>query len=228
MKRISTWGHHHKIASRIFIVSGYVVLNLAGLFLGDLLYSMNISWNPLWVILPVLLTLAGLAFYPVKKKKYFYQNFYKRQKLSDALLMGATFMFIVSTGNFLNKYTLPVSQSYAISITYPVPGAKINSKKTGHPESNIVSKKTSRKDLRAQFKKFRKAYKDSTKGQKTLYIILVVLGAAALSYGMVALACGIACSGSEALAYIVGIVGIGAIIFGAVKLIQRITRGRKM
>jgi hypothetical protein len=41
------------------------------------------------------------------------------------------------------------------------------------------------------------------------------------------LACSISCSGSEALAFIVFFIGLGGIIFGSIKLIQRIKRGPK-
>lgn len=136
-------------------------------------------------------------------------------------------MFIVCTGNLLNRYQLPVTQSYAISLSYPVAMSENVPNTADHSKHEIAKGKSSKKTLRTQLKKLRKAYRESTKGEKIFYIALVILGAAILGYGVFALSCSLSCSGSEALAYIVGIVGLAAIVFGAVKLIQRITRGKR-
>lgn len=227
MRQITIWASRNKVSARIIIIASYIVLNITGLFLGDLLYSMQITWNPLWFILPVMLTLAGLVFYPEKNKKHFYQNFYKRQKLSDGLLIGATFIFIVFTGNFLNKYNLPVAQTFGSNISYAATIENHISNAPNHSKNKIVLKKSPRKSVRAQIKALRKAYKETSNAEKVLVIILIVLAAGALASGVMALSCSISCSGSEALGFIVGIVGLGAIIFGAVKLIQKVTRRKK-
>ncbi|HSN09940.1 MAG TPA: hypothetical protein VLS85_12950, partial [Hanamia sp.] len=118
------------------------------------------------------------------------------------------------------------NRAFAISIVKsPVSSSIILDNSSARKKIGQLSKKENRKHLRTVIKEIRKKYKATSNSGKTIYIILVVLGAVFLSFLMLGLACNIACSGSEALAYIVGFVGIGAIIFGAVKLIQRITRG---
>lgn len=219
MKKLSTWAHTHTAYARIIIICIYILLNILGLFTGDILYSMGVEFNPLVWFGTMLLTFTGIFLYPSRKLKSRYKNFYNRQKLADGFLICSTFLFIIYFGNtFAHQQQSGVTSSFAISI--------INK---GSSSANVVSsKKEVRKSLRKTIKEVRKKYKESSRSQKTLYIILAVLAAAGLIYLMVGLACSIACSGSEALAYIVGGVGIGAIIFGLVKVIQRITRGKRI
>lgn len=221
MKRVSFWALHHKVAARSIIVLIYFFLNLLGLFFGDILSSLNIVLSPAFYLFAILLTLGGILFYPSKKRKHFYKNFYSRQKFADGLLITATFLFITYSGNSFNytKTINPVNPALAISIVEsPVSSSIV--KKNAH-----LSKKENRKHVRSFIKEIRKKYKATSHSGKTVLIILVVLGAVFLSFLILALACNIACSGSEALAYIVGVVGIAAVIFGAIKLIQSINIG---
>lgn len=228
MKRLSFWAHNHKVAARIIIVFIYFFLNLLGLFGGDLLSSLNIALSPAFYFIPILLTLGGILFYPSKKRKHLYKNFYYRQKFADGLLIVATFLFIAYTGNSFNyTRTINLNSAFAISIVKsPVSSSIVPDNSLAGKKNGQLSKKANKKHLRFVIKEIRKKYKATSNSGKTIYIMLVVLGALFLSFLMLGLACNIACSGSEALAYIVGFVGIGAIIFGAVKLIQRITRGK--
>ena len=63
-------------------------------------------------------------------------------------------------------------------------------------------------------------------GWKIALLILTILVAAGLIYLFLVLGCSIACSGSEALAWVVIILGPAAVIFGAIKLIRHIS-GKK-
>lgn len=226
MKTLAFWGRNNKNSARLIIIFSYVLLNLIALFLGDLFYSLNIAFTPIFCVFAVALTLIGYMIYPSKVRKHEYKNFFIRQKSADLLLVTSTFLFVVYFGNSLNttnhSFRNPVQ---AISFI-----TESNSSAFNHSsvEKKTLSKKDFRKKIRAELKSLRKAYKDSTKGQKTLYIALAVLAALVLGYGVAALACHISCSGSEALAIVVGIVGIAGIVFGLVKVIQRITRGKPM
>ena len=224
MKTIAIWGRNNKMPARFIIVISYVLLNLIALFLGDLLHSINLAFTPLFCAVTVVLTLVGYMMYPLKSRKSAYRNFFIRQKSADFILVTATFLFIVYLGNALNNhqntFRNPVQ---AISFITGNISASIHSSPV---EKKISGKKDLRKKIRAEIKSLRKAYKESTKGQKTVYIILAVLAALILLYGLTGLACSIACSGSEALAIVVGIVGLAGIIFGLIKVIQRITRGK--
>ena len=65
--------------------------------------------------------------------------------------------------------------------------------------------------------------KDSSKGDKTLLIILSVIIALGLLSGLAALSCSLSCNGSEALALIVGIGGTFLIIFFLALIIKHIS-----
>lgn len=224
MRKLAFWARENKNTARLTIIISYILLNMLALFTGDVLHSLNIEFTPLLFIFTVAMTFLGCMIYPSKIRKKEYRNFFARQKSADLLLVCSTFLFIVYAGNSLNKnWNTIYNSAQAISLIPPSASTSIT-----HSSSTKTaeSKKSFSKKIRAEIKSLRKAYKDSTKSQKTLYIILAVLAAAGLAYGLAAVACGISCSGSEALAIAVFAVGLGGIVFGLVKLIQRISRGK--
>lgn len=227
MKSVSVWARQHKTTARISIILIYLLLNIIGIFTGDLLYSMNIVLPFCIYLAAVALIFTGLAIYPSKKNKLKYIHFYRRQKFADCLLISATFILIIFTGNSVNQpanYN-PVYGSFILNRSahfLEKPSTTVINK-----NRSTVSKKDGRKYFRSTVKELRKKFKESTKGQKTLYIILAVIGALFLIFLLGALSCNIACSGSEAIAYVIFILGLGGIIFGLIKLIQRITKGKR-
>ena len=224
MKKLSFWAREHKHIARVTIIISYILLNVIGLFLGDVIHSFNIEFTPLFFLFAISLTFLGWMIYPSKDKKHEYKNFYLRQKSADLILVSATLLFVIYLGNALNKNTNSFRNPLqAASIVNTNNAINISSPTVA---KNTVSKKSLRQKIRAEIKSIRKAYKDSTKSQKTLYIILAVLAAAGLTYVLTMFSCSISCSGAEALGYVVFFVGLGAIVFGLVKVIQRIKRGK--
>ena len=224
MKPISIWAHQHKTAARISIIFIYILLNIIGLFTGDILHSMNVTLNSFFYLAATLIVFTGLIIYPSKRNKSKYQNFYARQKLADCLLITATFLLIIYSGNSINANKAKnYNSAYGSSI---INHASNYSENIVNKNNSKVSKKNFRKYFRSAINEFRKKYTDSTKTEKTIYIILAIFAAAFLILLLGGLSCSIACSGSEALADIVFFVGLGGIIFGLIKLIQRIARGK--
>lgn len=223
MKSISFWASNHKATARVTIILIYFLLNAVGIFLGDILFSMNIFLSPLFYVAATLIALLGLIIYPSKRLKYSRKNFYFQQKNADIILLIGTFLFIIYTGNSVYNSDFKGSDRASASTAIYLIS---NHSSTAIIERKVVSKKQGAKKLRNVIREFRKKYKSSTKGQKTLYIIISVIVAAGLILGVSALACNIACSGSEAIAYIILFLGIGGIIFGLIKIIQRINRGK--
>jgi hypothetical protein len=225
MKQVSFWAKNHKISARITIIFAYFLLNITSLFAGDILHSINVIFNSFFCLAAMFLTIVGVLIYPSGKNKSRYKNFYFRHKMADGILILATFLFLVYSGNSINENRIRIFQpAYGISIITP-----------RHPEANsysvpkassVSSKKELRRNFLKKLREIRKKYKGATKTEKTLLIILAIIAAGFLMSLLLALSCSIACSGSEALAFIVGIIGAGAIIFGVIKLIQRITRGK--
>lgn len=89
-------------------------------------------------------------------------------------------------------------------------------------------KTLSRKELVKEYRYYRQLQKEdpSTAGTVGL-IILTILGALVLAYVVAALACSISCGGSEALAVVVAIIGLAAVVLGAIWLIRKIVRKRR-
>ena len=226
MRQISHWAHQHIMAARICIGVIYILLNITGLFVGDVLDSLQVIINPLYVVIPVSLTLFGLWFYPSKNNNPRYVNYYRRQKLADLILASATLFFIIYTGNVLNQpRSVATPPLYAISfINNPFTNDVKPAKQAS--EKNHLKKDNTKKVSRNKLKQIRKFYKESTQTEKIIYIILAVLVASLLVSGLSALACHLSCTGSEALAFIIWFGGLGGVIFGLVKVIQRITRGK--
>ena len=224
MKKLAFWAHSHKNTARLIIILSYIVLNLLALFLGDIIHSLNIEFTPTLYLFAVVLTLTGWMLYPSKSRKNEYRNFFKRQKSADFILLSATFLFTAYFGNTLNNpENTHLNPAQAISVIHPSRTSNISNSTTA---KTSVSKKSLRQKIRSEIKNIRKAYKDSSKSQKTGYIIVAVFVALVLLYGVAILACNLGCSGYEALAYVVFFLGLGGIIFGLVKMIQRITRGK--
>lgn len=227
MRNISIWAYNHKFPARIGIICIYIILNILGLFTGDLFHSFGIIFNSIFLLIAVTICFAGLIFYPSKKLKFVYKNYYLRQKSADILLISATFLFIVYTGNSMNNRLRPFTSSIAAVLINTHSNTILDRTSTDiNTKVPSLSKKQMRKSFRTIVKQIRKKYKESTKGQRTLYIILAIIAAGGLIVLLGGLACSISCGGSEALAYLVFFSGLGGIIFALVKLIQHINRGR--
>ena len=227
MKRVSFWALHHITAARILIVACYLFLNVLGWISGALLFSLNVILPPLFFYLITLIVIITVLIYPFKKLKT-PQKFYARKKMADFLLITATFLFIAYSSNSsnINRSVNPLNTAFAFNPVKSIASNKVHntnplSKKKAYHES----RKSYKKYLRSVVRSARKKYRDSTPAQRILLISLVVIAAIFLIFLVSALACNIICSGAEALGYIILILGIGAIIFGVVKLIQRIQRG---
>ena len=228
MKQVSFWALQHKFPAQIIIIICYLFLNIIGWITGDLLFSLNIILSSVFFYFIAIFVITTVLIYPKKKTKSSYKHSYTRRKIADVLLITATFLFIIYSSNSLNQHQSlnPLNSVFGISVIKP------NTSKTVHIENTLSrkkgfhgSKKDYRKKLHSIVKAVRKKYKDSSPAQKVILIILLIVVAIFLIFLISALACNIICSGAEALGYIVLVVGIAGVIFGLIKLIQRVKRG---
>lgn len=230
MKKISLWARQHRWQTRVLIVVIYIILNGIGLFVGDLLFLSGLSIPSSIIYTTCFVFLLGFISYPSKKDKAAYKNFYRRQKLTDFVLISTTFLLVVSYGNHYN--TAPsLSQSpfhslYALA-NKPVPTI-LN--KNATEEKPVIKKKKGIKNLKQKLREnirlLKKEYKDASKGEKAALIILSVLIALGLFFLLAALSCNISCSGSEGAATVILLLGTALIVFLLVKVIKRINRGK--
>ena len=227
MKLLSFWAKGHKAAARILIIVGFLFLNIAGVFTGDLLNSMNVLLRPLFCVIAMMIFIFGMIIYPSKKNKQKYINFYFRQKSTDGLLIFSTFLIFIFLGNSINENRIRIYQPvYGISIIPKSPDVAANTLVSIAIHKSLLSKKIVRKNFYKKLQAFRKQYKNSTSTGKTLLIILTILISFGLIILLMGLSCNIACSGADGLAIVVLFVGLSGIIFGMLKILQRIKRGK--
>lgn len=235
MRKISYWARNHIWATRFIIVGIYVLLNITGIVLGDLLFSLDVTMEPVFLYCTCFIFLAGMFLYPSKNEKSKYRNFYRSQKTADLVLIVCTFFMIMYGGNHLNTIKPGgASNLYAASfISSPnnssptvtnniIPDGK---DATVEPIKKPLSKKEIKKKLKNKLHELRKLYKEATEGEKALLIALAVLIALGLFLLILSLSCSIACSSSGGLAIAVAVIGSALIVFLLVRVIQRITKG---
>ncbi|HEY0355009.1 MAG TPA: hypothetical protein VGC29_02325 [Flavisolibacter sp.] len=213
MKRISAWARDHVWSTRFIIVLLiYPLLNITGWLFGMILFEEGVHINEAFYYVLSLILLVLIVFYPDKQNKYIFKNFYLRRKLHDVLLATTTFCLVTVTGNHFTSVQPGTNNPVHASVYY--------SSNTTNIEKPVKEKKKLKKFL----KDLKKKYKSLSKAEKTGLIIIVIVVAVLLIFLLGALACNIACAGSEGLAYVVFFLGLGGIIFGAVKIIQSIKK----
>ena len=81
MKSISLWARDHAWPSRLLIILViYPLLNLTGLFLGDLLESSNIVYSSSWTYVLSFVIILLFLFYPGRNEPA-YKNFRFRKTM---------------------------------------------------------------------------------------------------------------------------------------------------
>ncbi|MFL5808334.1 MAG: hypothetical protein ACJ749_02370 [Flavisolibacter sp.] len=219
MIRITYWAHAHVWTSRLIIIFLiYPLLNITGWFLGDLLAFNNIDIQS-WAYPLCFFILFLFVVYPFNSDRHRYKYYYTWKKTIDVLMICTTFCFILMRGN---SFSSDVNENNFVTAGYAANGEKIVDPQ---PASKI--KKEKKNFIKKFVKDIRKKYRNGSKSDKTGMIILAIFVAllAIVLLGM--LTCSIACSGAEALAYVLFIIGMGAIIYGLLRVIRRISNGPK-
>ena len=232
MKQISYWAKNHVWQSRLLIILIYTMLNILGIFTGKMLNEINIIIPKLYFIIFTVSIIALWIYYPERgninssiKPSYFFR------KLFDFSLGAVTFLMIIYVGN---KWQNLFIESNTATASFIVPHSKDSAIYNNHLiknfittiNSNDVNKLTQRQKFRLlkdQIKVIKKD-KGTSKAGKTLLIILSVVIAIALLFGLAALSCNIACAGSEGLAWVIAIGGTFLIVFFLARIIKRISR----
>jgi hypothetical protein len=210
----------------------YILLNAIGIFIGKLLGEINIILPQQYLIFCICCTIILWAWYPVKdpRRSFTWSSSYLRRKLFDFSLGTVTLLLIIYTGNHWQKLFIKTEAAQASKVIRIPKDAALHNHSIIQNFINLikskdVSKLTQREKIRLikQQIKTVKQDKETSKGGKAALIILSVLVALALLFGLAALSCSIACGGAEALAAIVAIGGTALIVFFLVRMIRRIS-----
>lgn len=212
MKRLSLWAYHHPRAARLLIVLCYAVLNVTGFLIGDLLLLLGVHLGTALLYSGAAVAIMALTLYPQRKDKHRYRHYYLRQKTCDSLLIGTTFLLVLNTANLpqgiATPFTITPVQAVVPATVHPA-GALSPDRRADKTSFFTVVKS---KVVHA-FQKARDAYKRISTRDKIILTALLALLAVAAMYGVIAWACSLSCSGSEAVGWIVLIAGTGAVIF---------------
>jgi len=209
-------------------------MNILGIATGSLFDDLNISF-PAYFILIAMLGF-GIAWwkYPEKKQvanKLEKSRQYVFQKTCDSILIASTFLMFVYFGNqHVSSYSTSVFSASSVKSAFlPNDSTKAYKsidafKKSLYDEAGRPLKLKERKKLLKQQIKAIKKDNAMSDGEKVGLIILCVLLALILGYGVAALSCSLSCSGSEGAAVAVAVLGLAGIVLLTYFAIHSITR----
>lgn len=233
MKKISMWAKIHVWQSRLLIILIYILLNVLGIFTGKLLNEVNVILPQIYFTACIIFTVLLWISYPDNKNLKIGRKpsgLYFRRKLFDLSLGAVTFLMIIYIGNnweslFLKSESAQASKIIRIPKDSSISNSPLIKNFITSIKNMDVSKLTQREKIRIIKKQIKtvKEDKETTKGEKTLLIILSVLIALGLLLALAALSCSVACSSSGALAIILAVAGSFLIIFFLVRVIKRIS-----
>ncbi len=232
MKKISYWAKKHIWQTRLLIILIYILLNIIGIFTGKLLKEINVIIPQVYFIVAIICTIVLWIWYPDKntKKRFSSVTLYVRRKFSDFSLGAVTFLMIIYAGNNWEHLFIKTESANASNITdlskdssiYNIPLIKNFIAGIKGIDVSKLSQREKLRIIKNQIKTI-KHDKETSKGDKTLLIILSVIIALGLLGGLAALSCSIGCAGSEALAVIVGVAGTFLIIFFLIRIIKHMS-----
>jgi len=237
MKQLSFWAKKHKWASRFLIIFSFIALNILGIVTGFLFNELNVTFSSTLLFLTILICFIAWGKYPMKRNATVAnekKRIYILQKTCDLLLIGATFIMFVYFGNRQVSPFTPSLLTASIVTTSSLPGDSSKGyksmdefKKMMKDENGKTLKWKERKKLmKTQIKQIKKD-NSMSEGGKVALIILTVLVAIGLGMLIAALSCSLSCSGSEAAAVLVAVVGYAGLIFLTILVIRSIVRQTK-
>lgn len=232
MKNLSRWAKAHPRQARLILVLVHVCIAFGALTCGFLTYFADIAlptWSP---ILLANVFFIAYFFYPQKgaTQGWFHYS-YVRQKSLDFVLSTCYALLIVAGLNvwLVSNFDGSIKQASASPVltAQHLKPAGLDEKTA--KKHKITDLKASFQELKAAIKNYKAAQKAAGNsaaggGGKGWLIALTILGALGLGYVITGLACGIACSGQEGLAWALLIVGWGGIIWLSIILIKKIAR----
>jgi hypothetical protein len=239
MIKISYWAKHRPAEARITIIVLHIILTGLAIYVGSGLNEFGILMpaKSLYILVPIFLLIA--FFYPSRNKKTGQPGriqFYRTQKTFDFLAAAMSFTMVCFVANNYHSNNISATVS-ATNIALPKDaGAKPTAEQIlaslSYRDKNTLTR-LEKRILKTEFKHQLKVYvkakltRDDETAAKAVLIILSVIGAVGLTFLLAALACNIACNGSEAAAIIVSILGLAAIIFLLVYTIKKIKNHNK-
>lgn len=232
MRQLSLWGKHNPVVARIIIVVSHLLLVCIAAKLAMQFSSSGVQFSSWWLYFFITLFTVTALLYPSKSKGKKSQSHYIKQKSCDFVAALCGFCLVCCFVNQLDKYSFgQTANAYIIHNHSPYKNADaaklLNDFRNG--ERKIFSGKEKRiikNEFRYQLKQYviAKVSGDKEKGNATALIILACIAAVGLIGIILSLACSLSCSGSDAAAVIVGVLGTAGVIWGLIAVIKSINR----
>lgn len=233
MKKMSAWAQQHAWPARIILIAAHILLTITCIYWGTISFSNGIHLSESWLYILLLFYIGLYFFYPAYN--HYFRNTYFTRLLFHSSMAVCSLLFVTVYVN-VHRSSNAVNSVNASTVVVPV-----NDTGYKNPEAELLIKsfkageitkftkkdrKVLREELKVQFKKYKEAKKTHQKkdGSDVLIIILTILGALVLLYGVAALSCSLSCNGNDAAAVIVLVVGLAAIIFGCVMIGRSLSR----
>jgi hypothetical protein len=206
MRSISVYARHRYVLARIFIAVAHFLLVAASVYIGTTLTQLGVEISIYVLIVGGVFAITSLLLNRQKIKTYW------RQRLAFVLLAAGIFLCscFVFNNNRITSYNV-----------YSHVNGIVPKKVTQTTKTSTSNKKQLRmllKELRFELR-----HSDGNAG-KIIGTILVILGAILLLFALAAASCSIACSGAEALAVIVALLGTVGVIWLTVWAIKKINK----
>lgn len=212
MKTLSLWAKHNIRSARLLIILLEVCLFLLAVRLGLLLLHSGVQLPGFAVAIPLFLfCLSILMYYFEKVRKLLFGKRYLHQRVCFFLMGISMFLltvFFISSEKFLtwNTYSSLSGRESALLIkpaVFPAnPLSEAGAKKLDH----LLRKMQKHRSL------------------APLYVALIITGTVLISIVLATLSCSLACNGNGALAALVGVLGIGGIVFLCVWLCRKLLK----
>lgn len=224
MKNLSLWSRQNRVKSITILVILHFILWWIYYFTGAYLYIQNIVLPADLKYVGAVLFFAAVACYPIKNiNQGFFRNTYARRKFWQCVAITSVAVFTILFGNHSAKNLLRTNQTVDFSaqtIALDIKKDRHTSKKLKRKERR-KARKALRKEIRKTLRKMRRAKGEYSEWQKFGIVMLTIIVALILLYMLLALSCSIACSGSEAFAFIVFLGGLALIIYGIIKIFRK-------
>ena len=239
MVKLSLWAKYHPAKARTLIIFMHLVLNALAVYTGFALMQLDINIPAVLIYITTLLFFAAVLLYPRRQGIHIYFNkrqLYRIRKSCDFTLGICSFILVCFTfnnyKNDANTIAAFTAQAASFSKGGEKPSASAILASLSYRDKKTLTRSEKRilkTEFRHQLKVYVKAKltKDDEAAAKSVFIILSIIGAIGLTLLLASLACNISCNGSEAAAIIVSIVGLAAIIWTLIIVINAIKRHKK-
>ena len=218
-QQISHWAKKNPWKTRGFIGIAQIGMGVSAFSLGNYLYETNIMIPDYARLSAAGMFAVAAMFYPSSYHANGSPAFsYLRRKFHDAALFTTGAMLTLYAGNHCHLTVQPIHATQIVSAS--IAKQNILSLRFATHQISVV-----KNEFQSRLKeRFEDPKRGNTRGEKVALVILVSLAFTLLTVGVAAASCNLSCSGNEAAAIAVLVVGAAIIAWGLSASLKRIHR----